>query len=55
MPIPKISDRRKYAQLAMNCLSRMTKPTSDGAHDREHKKALEWIRRADQTVRPAKP
>lgn len=54
MSISKSAEHRKYAQLAMDCLYRMTQPTSEAAHDREHEKALEWIRRADAVLRSAK-
>jgi hypothetical protein len=52
MPTSRSTERREYAQLAMDCLQRMIEARSEAAHDREHKKALEWIRRADAVLNP---
>jgi hypothetical protein len=54
MPIAKSAERRKYVQFAVNCLHRMTEPTSEAARDRDHEMAVEWIRRADAIPRPLK-
>ena len=54
MRVSKIIERRKYAQSAMDCLSRMAEAATEAEREREREKALEWIRRANVILIPLK-